>query len=74
MEEKLRQIVAKIAETTGDFPEDANLRDDLDVDSIRALEIIFEIERTFGVKVPEGQYAEVVVFGDIVKLVRSLTG
>jgi acyl carrier protein len=74
MEQTLREIVAKIAETTNDFAIDANLRHDLEVDSVRALEVIFDIERTFSIKVPEGRYGEVRTFADLLALVTSLKG
>jgi acyl carrier protein len=72
MEKTLRTIVAKIAETSPDFPPTANLRDDLSVDSVRALELVFEVEREFSIKVPDGRYGEVRTFQDLVKLVDSL--
>jgi acyl carrier protein len=74
MEQSLREIVAKIAETTDDFASNASLLDDLEVDSVRALEVIFEIERTFSIKVPEGRYGEVRTFADLLALVTSLKG
>ena len=72
MEQTLREIVAKIAETSNDFAPDASLLDDVGVDSVRALEVIFEIERTFSIKVPEGRYGEVRTFADLLALVTSL--
>ncbi len=72
MEESLRKIVGKIAETSTDFPSSAHLRDDLNVDSVRALEIVFEIEKVFAVPVPEDRYAEVRTFQDLLNLVASL--
>ena len=44
------------------------------MDSFRAFEIVFEIERTFSIKVPDGRYGEVQTFNDIVKLVQSIKG
>jgi acyl carrier protein len=72
MEESLRKIVAKIAETTPDFALGAQLRDELGVDSVRALEIVFEIEKVFAVAVPEDRYGEVRTFSDLLALVKSL--
>jgi acyl carrier protein len=72
MEQTLRNIVSKIAETSADFAPDANLRDDLRVDSVRALELVFEVENQFSIKVPEGRYGEVRTFQDLVKLVDSI--
>ena len=74
MDETLRTIVAKIAETSADFPPDANLRDDLSVDSVRALELIFEVERAFSIRVPEQRYGEVKTFTDLVKVVAAIKG
>lgn len=72
IEESLRKIVGKIAETTTDFPLSAHLRDDLNVDSVRALEIVFDIEKVFAVSVPEGRYGEARTFQDLVNLVVAL--
>ncbi len=72
MEQRLRNIVATIAETTADFGLHANLREELNVDSVRALEIIFEIERVFEVHVPEGSYGGVRTFDDLLNLVTRI--
>ena len=74
MDKTLRNIVAKIAETSADFSPDATLRDDLNVDSVRALEVIFEVEREFAIRIPEGRYGEVRTFQDLLKLVSSIKG
>jgi acyl carrier protein len=74
MEQTLRQIIATIAETTPDFAGDADLRDDLDVDSHRAVEIVFEIERTFNVKIPDDRFGEMRTLNGTLNLVRSLKG
>jgi acyl carrier protein len=72
MEEQLRQIIATIAETPPDFSADADLRDDLQVDSHRAVEIVFEIERVFDVKIPDDRLAEMRTFNGTLNLVKSL--
>jgi len=74
MDQTLRNLVARIAETTADFPLEAHLRDDLKVDSVRALELIFEVEKEFSIRVPEQRYGEVRTFADLVKVVGSLKG
>jgi acyl carrier protein len=71
-EEKLRAIVAKVAETSPDFALTAHLRDEVGVDSVRAFEIVFEIEKVFGVAVPEERYGEVRTFKDLLGVVESL--
>ena len=72
MEIKLRNIIAAIAETKPDFGTNARLRDDLRVDSVRALEIAFEIEREFDVSVPLDRFGMVRTFGEMVRLVEEL--
>jgi acyl carrier protein len=72
MEQTLRNIVAKIAEIPPDFDGEASFRDKLGVDSVRALEIVFEIEKTMGVLVPEDGYAQVKCFNNLLTLVQSI--
>ena len=72
MEQTLREIVARIAELPEDFAADANLRDDLNIDSFRAAEIVFEIERVLKTKIPDEQFATVQTFNEIVDLVTSV--
>ncbi len=73
MEQTLRDIVAKIAEVPSDFDADASFREKLGVDSVRALEIVFEIEKTLGLVVPEEGYAKVKCFSNLLSLVQSIT-
>jgi acyl carrier protein len=72
MEDKLREIVARIAETDTSFSLGANLRDELYVDSVRALEILFEIQKDMGIRVPESRLGEVRTFGDLASVVASV--
>ncbi len=72
MEQTLRSIVAKIAEIPPDFDAAASFREKLGVDSVRALEIVFEIEKTLGIIVPEEGYANVKCFNNLLALVESV--
>jgi len=72
MEEELRQIIAKIAETNADFSADADLKEDLEVDSHRSVELLFEIERTFDVKIPAVRFDELRTLNKAIALVKSL--
>jgi acyl carrier protein len=74
VEETLREIVSRIAETPPGFALDAHLRDDLKVDSFHAVEIVFEIERLCDIKIPDSRYGEVQTFSDLLNLVTSLKG
>ena len=68
MEEKLRTIVTTIAECKAGFADTVNMRDDLGVDSVRALEVVFEIEKQFKISIPEERYGEIRTFSDLVNL------
>ncbi len=72
MEERLRQIIATIAETTPDFAADADLKDDLDLDSHRAVELVFEIEKTFKIKISDKGFGEMRTLNGVMSLVKSL--
>jgi acyl carrier protein len=48
------------------------LRDDLNIDSFRAVEIVFEIERAFQIVLPGSRYGEVETFNDMLKLIVAL--
>jgi acyl carrier protein len=74
MEDTLRRLVAKIAETTPTFTPNAHLRDELKVDSVRVFELVFEIEQVFNISFPEERYGEVQTFADLVAIVRELQG
>ncbi len=73
MEKKLREIVAKIAETDSGFAPDADFRDELGLDSYRGVELIFEVERVFGVRIPPERYAEMKTLRESMALVNSLS-
>lgn len=72
MEQVLREIIARIAEVPADFAADAHLRDDLDVDSFRAAEIVFEIERVLKTKIPDERFVTAQTFDDVLSLLASL--
>jgi acyl carrier protein len=73
MESALRQIIARVAETTNtEFSLDADLRNELDVDSHRAVELVFEIERHFGLSIPVDRLDELRTLRTSVALITSL--
>ncbi len=72
MEQTLREMVAKIAETTQDFAPGANLKEDLNLDSVRLIELFFEIEHGFQVQLPQGGLVGIRTFDDLLAFVKSL--
>lgn len=68
LREKLRGIVAEVAEID-DVPDDAPFKS-LGIDSMMAIEIVAEFERTYKIKVPEDELAQVVDLNSVVALVE----
>jgi len=67
LREKLREIVAEVAEI--DEVPDGTPFKDLGIDSMMAIEIISDVERTYKIKVPEEELAEIVDLDSVVALV-----
>jgi len=58
---ELSEIIAEIAEEEAeDITGETNLAEDLGVDSVKALEIIVEIERNFKVKFDENDLSNII--------------
>lgn len=69
LREKLRAIVIEVAEV--DECPDATPFKDLGIDSMMAIEIVAEVERTYKLKVPEEELKQIVDLNSVVKLVQS---
>ena len=68
-EEIDRRVVATLAESlavdASHVTPSARLRDDLDAESIDFLDIVFRLEREFGIKIPRGElFPEAIFQGD----------
>lgn len=50
---------------------DTNLQEDLDADSLDALEIIMNIEEEFDIKVDDDELENIKTIGDIVKYIEN---
>lgn len=69
LREKLRALVVEIAEID-DVPDDVAFKE-LGIDSMMAIEIIAEIERSYGIKVAEPELEKVRDLNSVVALVQS---
>jgi acyl carrier protein len=69
LREKLRSIVAEVAEI--DEVPDGTPFKDLGIDSMMAIEIISDVERTYKIKVPEDELTQIVDLDSVVTLVSS---
>lgn len=69
LREKLRAIVAEVAEV--DEVPDGTPFKELGIDSMMAIEIIAEIERTYKIKVPEDELEQVRDLDSVVALIST---
>jgi len=53
---------------------ESNLRDDLDIDSLDAVELVMELEDTFGVKIEDAEAQKFATVKDIVDFIKSAKG
>jgi acyl carrier protein len=50
---------------------DASLRDDLDADSLDAIEIVITVEEEFGIEIPDDEAARLATYGDVLRYVET---
>jgi acyl carrier protein len=59
--EELRSIVAQVLDVdAAEITDDAKFVDDLEVDSLLALEIVVVLEKKYGVKLPESDLRRII--------------
>jgi acyl carrier protein len=73
LREALRSMVAEIAELDDEVPDDKPFKD-LGIDSMMAIEIVAEVERTYKIKIPEQEVEKVRDLNSVVALVTSKLG
>lgn len=66
LKEKLRAIVAEVSEIE-EIPDDVAFSE-LGIDSMMAIEIVAEVERTYKVKVPEEELKDIDNFASVYQL------
>ena len=74
MLEKVKLIIEdKIGVDLSEMADDANLRDDLGIDSLDIIEIAMELEIVYKVKVDDERIKESITITDIVTYMTELT-
>jgi len=69
---KIQKIIAgQLKKQPNQIPLAANLQTDLDADSLDALEIIFQLEETFNIKIAEEEATQMVTVQNIVSAVTK---
>ena len=69
LKERLRAIVMEVAEID-EVPDDQPFKD-LGIDSMMAIEIVAEVERTYKLSIPEEELQELTNFTAVFEKVRS---
>lgn len=77
MEEKLVEIKGIVAEVSEMEPEEINndglLKDDYGIDSMRMIEILATLEKTYGIKINQEDLPEMTTVHNIYKIVNKYT-
>ena len=69
LREKLREIISEVSEVD-EIPDDKPF-EDLGIDSMMAIEIVAEVERTYKLSIPEDELQTMTHFTAVYDLVRS---
>ena len=68
LREKLREIIVEVSEVD-EIPDETPF-EDLGIDSMMAIEIVAEVERTYKLSIPESELKEMTHFSAVYELVR----
>ena len=72
MIEKVKEVLVEAINVDEDMiTMEANLKDDLGIDSLAAVELSLELETEFDVRIEDEELAKLVSVADIVKLLES---
>ncbi len=69
LKKQLREIIAEVSEVD-EIPDDTPFKD-LGIDSMMAIEIVAEVERTYKLSIPEEELQELTNFTAVFEKVRS---
>ena len=73
--EELRQIVARVLDVdVADVTDDASFIDDLEVDSLLALEVVVVLEKRYGVRLGESQLRQLTCLDAAYHVMAGLLG
>jgi acyl carrier protein len=66
----VRGVIASISRIdVSELADDVNVREELGIDSLMAMEIIATIEKALQIRIDEAQYADIETVGDFIDLV-----
>jgi acyl carrier protein len=70
--EDLRRMVSDIGEIPSDFDSSSNLYLDLGVPSVKAMQLLMELEDRYGVRVPDEEFVEATSLDSLVAVMERL--
>lgn len=71
--EQIRAIISSISRIpSSELADEVNVREEVGIDSLMAMEIIAKCEKRFGILIDESRYAEIETIGDFLRLIESL--
>ncbi|MGG4046134.1 MULTISPECIES: acyl carrier protein [Paenibacillus] len=70
LRDELKELIAAVIEID-EFADDDNFIEDLGVDSMVALEIVYEIEKKLKVVIPAKQIKEMETLNDVIRMVSE---
>lgn len=73
MQAVLKHLVNELEETTNldDITAESNLRDDLDLNSLQAVNLIMEMEDEFDISISEEELVPIKTIGDVVTAIQE---
>jgi acyl carrier protein len=75
VEENVLEVVSRLLKyEISDLSLETNLRKDLNADSIDSVEVIFELEDIYEIKIEDEVAEELTTIGSIVDVITELTG
>ncbi len=69
--DKVKEIIIDTLKFDGDVTMDSSLADDLQADSLDAVELAMAVEESFGVAIPDEELPNMKTVGDIVNYVDA---
>lgn len=72
LQAELRALIAEVGETPDDFSADAHLYLDLGIPSVKAMQLLMELEERYGVRVPDEEFVEATTLQSLAAMMGRL--
>lgn len=72
LEPQLRQIMVELCALEPNFSREDNFYLELGIPSVKAMELLMELEERFGVAIPDDQFVEATTLDGLAQMMESL--